>query len=85
VRLETYLGAGDEIPPWYDSLIAKVIAHGKTREEAIATMLRALAEARVEGVPTTIPLQLAVLDSAEFRAGKYDTRAIPGWQRAAAH
>jgi len=83
VRLETYLQAGDEIPPYYDSLIAKVIAHGKTREEAIATMLRTLAEAQVAGVPTTIPLHLAVLDSAEFRAGKYDTRTIPGWQSAA--
>ena len=83
VRLETYLEAGDEIPPYYDSLIAKVIAHGKTREEAIATMLRTLAESKVEGVPTTIPLHLAVLDSAEFRSGKYDTRTIPGWKMAA--
>jgi acetyl-CoA carboxylase biotin carboxylase subunit len=57
-----------------------VIAHGKTREEAIATMLRTLAESKVEGVPTTIPLHIAVLDSAEFRAGKYDTRALPGWK-----
>jgi len=83
VRLETYLSAGDEIPPYYDSLIAKVIAHGQTREEAIATMLRTLSESKVEGVPTTIPLHLAVLDSAEFRAGKYDTRTIPGWKSAA--
>jgi acetyl-CoA carboxylase biotin carboxylase subunit len=83
VRVETYLAAGDEIPPWYDSLIAKVIAHGRTRDEAIATMLRALSEARVEGVPTTIPLHLAVLASPEFRAGEYDTRSIPGWKSAA--
>jgi len=83
VRVETYLAAGDEIPPYYDSLIAKVIAHGKTREEAIATMLRALSEAQVEGVPTTIPLHLAVLASPEFREGKYDTRSIPGWKSVA--
>ncbi len=54
----------------------------RMREEALATMLRALAESKVEGVPTTIPLHLAVLDSAEFRAGKYDTRTIPGWKSA---
>ena len=83
VRLETYLQAGDEIPPYYDSLIAKVIAHGKTRDEAITTMLRTLAESKVEGVPTTIPLHLAVLDSAEFRAGKYDTRTLAGWSASA--
>jgi acetyl-CoA carboxylase biotin carboxylase subunit len=83
LRIETYLRAGDEIPPYYDSLIAKVIAHGRTREEAIATLLRALSESRIEGVPTTLPLHLAVLDSAEFRAGKYDTRSIPGWKSAA--
>ena len=83
VRVETYLQAGDEIPPYYDSLIAKVIAHGATREEAIATMLRTLAESKVEGVPTTIPLHLAVLASPEFKAGKYDTRSIPGWKTAA--
>ncbi|MBK7645150.1 MAG: acetyl-CoA carboxylase biotin carboxylase subunit [Planctomycetes bacterium] len=83
VRVETYLEAGDEIPPYYDSLIAKVIAHGNTREEAIATMLRTLGESKVEGVPTTIPLHLAVLASAEFRDGKYDTRTIPGWKSAA--
>jgi acetyl-CoA carboxylase, biotin carboxylase subunit len=83
LRIETYLQAGDEIPPYYDSLIAKVIAHGRTREEALATMLRALSESKVEGVPTTIPLHLAVLDSPEFRAGKYDTRSIPGWKSAA--
>ncbi len=84
VRVETYLEAGGEIPPYYDSLIAKVIAHGRTRDEAIATMLRALGEAKVEGVPTTIPLHLAVLASPEFRAGNYDTRSIPGWASAAA-
>ena len=83
VRVETHLASGDEIPPYYDSLIAKVIAHGTTRDEAIATMLRTLADAEVEGVPTTIPLHLAVLASPEFRAGKYDTRTIPGWTRAA--
>jgi len=82
VRVDTHLAAGDEIPPHYDSLIAKVIAHGATRDEALATMLAALSAARIEGVATTIPLHLAVLASDEFRQGVYDTRSIPGWQMA---
>jgi acetyl-CoA carboxylase biotin carboxylase subunit len=79
VRVDTHLVAGDEVPPHYDSLIAKVIAHGATREEAIDTMLRALAASRVEGVATTIPLHQAVLASPAFQRGEYDTRSIPGW------
>ena len=79
VRVDTHLRAGDEVTPYYDSLIAKVIAHGDTRDQAIATMLDALSGAGVEGVKTTIPLHLAVLQSDEFRRGDYDTSTIPGW------
>ena len=79
VRVDTHLRAGDEISPYYDSLIAKVIAHGDTREQAIETMVKALAATKVEGVKTTIPLHLAVLASDEFRRGEYDTSTIPGW------
>ena len=79
VRVDTHLRAGDEIPPYYDSLLAKVIAHAPTREEAIETMLSALSAARVEGVRTTIPLHQAVLASRAFRSGDYDTSSIPGW------
>jgi len=79
VRVDTHLEAGDEVPPDYDSLIAKVIAHGETREEAIETLLATLSAARIEGVSTTIPLHLAVLDSDAFRAGEYDTASLPGW------
>ncbi|MEZ6014320.1 MAG: biotin carboxylase N-terminal domain-containing protein [Planctomycetota bacterium] len=84
VRIDTHVEAGDKIPPFYDSLIAKVLVHAETREAAIETMLRTLRAARIEGVPTTIPLHLAVLASPEFRRGEYDTRAIPGWPPAAA-
>jgi len=79
VRVDTHLQAGDEVPPDYDSLIAKVIAHADTREKAIETLLRALRGARVAGIATTIPLHLGVLESPEMRRGEYDTRAIPGW------
>jgi len=59
--------------------VAKVIARGATRAEAIETMQRALSKARVEGIRTTIPLHLAVLASEAFRSGAYDTQSIPGW------
>ncbi len=81
LRVDTHLTAGERVPPHYDSLIAKVIAWGETREQAIETMLGALRGARIEGVSTTIPLHMAVLESPEFRAGEYDTRSIPGWPR----
>ena len=80
VRIDTHLRAGDEVSPHYDSLLAKVIASGRDRAEAIATMSAALSHARIEGVSTTIPLHLAVLASPEFASHDYDTTALPGWQ-----
>jgi acetyl-CoA carboxylase biotin carboxylase subunit len=82
VRVDTHMQSGDAVSPYYDSLIAKVIAHAPTRDQAIATLLNALAAMHVEGVKTTIPLHLKVLASPEFRSGRYDTRAIPGWKSA---
>ena len=79
VLIYTHVSAGETIPPNYDSLIAKVIVHARTRDEAIDTMIAALSAATIEGVSTTIPLHLAVLDSPEFRSGEYDTLSIPGW------
>ncbi|MCK6447968.1 MAG: acetyl-CoA carboxylase biotin carboxylase subunit [Planctomycetes bacterium] len=79
VRIDTHVREGDRIPPYYDSLIAKVIAWGATRAEAIETLERALAAAHIEGVATTIPVSLAVLRSPEFRRGEYDTSAVPGF------
>ncbi|MGD2018890.1 MAG: acetyl-CoA carboxylase biotin carboxylase subunit [Planctomycetota bacterium] len=79
VRVDTHVRAGAEVPPFYDSLIAKVIVHAADRPQAIETMQRTLSSARITGVATTIPLHLAVLASAEFQSGEYDTRSIPGW------
>ncbi|HUR26887.1 MAG TPA: biotin carboxylase N-terminal domain-containing protein [Planctomycetota bacterium] len=79
VRFDTHLALHEKISPHYDSSIGKLIAHAPTRDAAIETLLRALRGSRIEGVATTIPLQIAVLESAEFRAGRYDTRTIPGW------
>ncbi|HJO25630.1 MAG: acetyl-CoA carboxylase biotin carboxylase subunit [Planctomycetes bacterium] len=84
VRVETHLASGEEVTPHYDSLMAKVITHGLTRDAAIETMLATLAQVRITGVSTTIPLHLAILDSATFRAGTYNTSSIPGWQSPAA-
>ncbi len=84
VRFDTHLSAGERISPHYDSSIGKLIGHAPTRDGAIETLLRALRGARVAGVATTIPLQIAVLESAAFRKGEYDTRAVPGWPATAA-
>ncbi len=73
VRVDSHLFPGYRIPPNYDSLIAKVIVHRAEREEAIATMLRALREMIVEGVKTTIPLLLRILAHDRFRSGSIDT------------
>jgi acetyl-CoA carboxylase biotin carboxylase subunit len=70
IRVDTHAFAGCTIPPYYDSLIAKVIAWGWDRDEAIARMRRALAEFEIGGVRTTIPLHLAVLDNTFFRRGE---------------
>jgi acetyl-CoA carboxylase biotin carboxylase subunit len=79
VRVDTHLAAGESVSPHYDSGVAKIISHAQTRDAAIETMLAALRGTRVEGVATTIPLQVAVLASEAFRSGDYDTSAIPGW------
>ena len=79
MRVDTHVEEGYVVPPFYDSLLAKVIVRGVDRADAIARMTQALSAFVVEGVPTTIPMHLAILASPAFRASDYDTRAIPGW------
>jgi len=76
VRVDTAAYAEGVIPPYYDSLIAKLIARGKDRNEAISRMARALEMFIVEGVHTTIPLHRRILADPDFRAGKFDTGFI---------
>lgn len=76
VRVDTHVFAGYKIPPHYDSLIAKVIAWGQNRTEAIERMKRALEEFYTEGIKTTVPFHLKVLDDPEFRAGNLHTGFI---------
>ncbi|HUW79751.1 MAG TPA: acetyl-CoA carboxylase biotin carboxylase subunit, partial [Acidocella sp.] len=71
VRVDSALYAGYRVPPHYDSLVAKLISYGKTREEAIARMRRALREFVITGIKTTIPLHERILDAPEFIAGDY--------------
>ncbi|MFO0565559.1 MAG: acetyl-CoA carboxylase biotin carboxylase subunit [Polyangiaceae bacterium] len=79
LRVETHVSEGYKVPPFYDSLICKLVVLGTDREDARLRMLAALAEMKVEGIRTTIPLHQRVLSSAEFQSGRYDTRAIPGF------
>jgi len=74
VRIDTHVYAGYVIPPYYDSMIAKLITVAQTREEAIEKMKRALEEFVIEGVKTTIPFHLALMDNEHFRAGNYTTK-----------
>jgi len=73
VRVDTYVYSGYSVPPFYDSMIAKVIVHARTRELAIARMKRALEAMVVEGIKTTIPLHLKIMDDPVFRAGDIST------------
>jgi acetyl-CoA carboxylase biotin carboxylase subunit len=74
IRVDTAAYAEGVIPPYYDSLIAKLITHGKDRAEAIMRMKRALEMFIVEGIYTTIPLHRQILDDEEFKAGHLDTK-----------
>ncbi|MBI4213109.1 MAG: acetyl-CoA carboxylase biotin carboxylase subunit [Chloroflexi bacterium] len=74
VRVDSHLFAGYEPPPFYDSLLAKIIVWGRDRTEAISRMERALSETRISGPKTTVPFLLAVLRDEEFRNGRIHTQ-----------
>jgi acetyl-CoA carboxylase biotin carboxylase subunit len=79
VRVDTAAYSGWKIPPYYDSLIAKLIVHGRDREEALARGRRALELFIVEGVKTTIPLHLRLLDEPDVRRGRVSTKWLERW------
>lgn len=74
VRVDTHVYAGYQIPPNYDSMIAKLICTAQTRDEALSTMERALSEFVIEGIKTTIPFHLRLLRDPNFRAGNFTTK-----------
>ncbi len=79
VRVDTHVRSGYTVPPFYDSLLCKVVCWGEDREAACERMLRALAKLDCEGVPTTASMHDEILRSEAFRSNDYDTRAIPGF------
>ena len=80
VRVDTHVSSGYEVPPFYDSLICKLIAYADDRDAACDLMIEALDALVCEGVPTTVPMHRAILRSEAFRSNQYDTGAIPGWK-----
>jgi len=74
VRVDTHVYAGYQVPPNYDSMIAKLICTGQTRDEAISTMERALSEFVIEGIKTTIPFHIKLMKDPNFRAGNFTTK-----------
>jgi acetyl-CoA carboxylase biotin carboxylase subunit len=76
VRVDTASYADAVIPPYYDSLIAKLVVHGKDRPEAISRMARALGMFVVEGISTSIPIHEKIMADPDFRAGKFDTHFV---------
>jgi len=79
VRVDTAQYAEGIVPPYYDSLIAKLIVHGRDRAEAIAKMERALSQFVVQGIDTSIPLHQEILADPGFRAGNFDTSFMEGF------
>lgn len=79
VRVDSHAYAGYVIPPYYDSLIGKLITVAQTRQEAIQTMYRALSEYVIEGVKTTIPFHLQLMQDERFRSGDFNTKFLEGF------
>ena len=80
VRVDSHVYAGYVIPPYYDSMIAKLIAVAQTREEAIGTMHRALSEYVIEGIKTTIPFHLQLMTHPDFIAGNFTTKFMDSFK-----
>ena len=80
VRVDSHAYAGYVIPPFYDSMIGKLITIARTRDEAIGTMYRALSEYVIEGVKTTIPFHLQLMQDERFRSGDFNTKFLEGFQ-----
>ena len=79
VRVDSHVYAGYVIPPYYDSMIGKLITMAQTRHEAIDTMYRALSEYVIEGVKTTIPFHLQLMQDERFRSGDFNTKFLEGF------
>jgi acetyl-CoA carboxylase biotin carboxylase subunit len=81
IRIDSHVYTGYQIPPYYDSMIGKIIAKGKTRDDAILRMARALNELMIEGPETTVPLGQALMSDIRFKRGEYNTNFLDGFLR----
>ena len=79
IRVDSHVYSGYTIPPNYDSMVGKLITVAQTRDEAIAKMLRALSEYVIEGVKTTIPFHIKLMQNEDFKAGNYTTKFMETW------
>lgn len=80
VRVDSHVYAGYTIPPYYDSMISKLITVAQTREEALDKMYRALSEYVIEGIKTTIPFHLQLMKNEDFRSGNFTTKFLEGFE-----
>ena len=80
MRVDSHAYAGYVIPPYYDSMIGKLITVARTRNEAIDTMYRALSEYVIEGIKTTIPFHLQLMNDERFRSGDFNTKFLEGFE-----
>jgi acetyl-CoA carboxylase biotin carboxylase subunit len=76
VRFDSHVHAGYRVPPYYDSMIGKLLVHQPTRDEGIDSMIRALSELRIEGIATTADFHRVILSDVDFRAGRVDTKWV---------
>jgi acetyl-CoA carboxylase biotin carboxylase subunit len=81
VRVDTFAHSECTVPPYYDSLVAKIITHGRDRQEAIARMRRTLGMTVIEGIKTTVPMHLKILSEADFVAGRLGTAFMQRFAR----
>lgn len=79
VRVDSHIYSGYVIPPYYDSMVGKLITVAQTRKEAIAKMHRALSEYVIEGIKTTIPFHLKLMENENFKKGNYSTKFLEQW------
>ncbi|MDZ5451025.1 acetyl-CoA carboxylase biotin carboxylase subunit [Labrys sp. ZIDIC5] len=79
IRFDTMLFEGYAVPPFYDSLLGKLIVHGRDRAACLATLRQALAALKIEGIPTTIPLHATLAADGDVAAGRFHTRFLEGW------
>jgi acetyl-CoA carboxylase biotin carboxylase subunit len=79
VRVDSHAGAGYRVPPYYDSMIAKLVVHGATREDALVRMRQALREMHVGGIQTNLPLHRDILEDPAFNSGQVDIHHLERW------